>query len=47
VAGTKSGNALEQEVVGDNDSFAMRVVPPPFIAPALFSMRQVSPVLHR
>ena len=31
VAGTKSGMALEQEVVGDNDSFVMRVVPPPFI----------------
>jgi uncharacterized protein (TIGR03437 family) len=31
VAGTKSGNALEQEVAGDNDSFVMRIVPPPFI----------------
>src|SRR5205814_3029245 len=31
VAGTKSGNALDVETLGDNDSFVMKVIAPPFV----------------
>ncbi len=31
VGGTKNGNALDLEPVGDNDSFVMKVIPPPFV----------------